>query len=318
MATSRASTPFGAESTAQEVLAGVSLEGRRAVVTGASSGIGLETARELARAGAAVCLAVRDLDAGRRSAEDILATTGNRQVTASALDLTDLGTVMRFTDAWRGPLDVLVNNAGVMGTPLLRTSQGWEMQFATNHVGHFALATGLRRALAGAQGARVVVVSSSGHRRSPIVFDDVQFERRGYDTWLAYGQSKTANILFAVDAARRWAADGITVNALHPGAIYTGLQRWVDRDESRREENQARRRDVAFKSRQQGAATSALLAGSPLVTGVTGTYFEDCAEAHIVEHDQQRGGVCRFALDADAAHRLWTYTEQLVIRAGGS
>jgi NAD(P)-dependent dehydrogenase (short-subunit alcohol dehydrogenase family) len=311
-AASRVTTPFSAKSTAREVLGGVSLEGKRIVVTGASSGIGVETARELARAGATVHLAVRDVVAGQKCAEDIAATTGNPNVSVAALDLTDPASIRRFIASWRGTLDVLVNNAGVMGTPLLRTAPGWELQFATNHVGHFALATGLHPALAAAQGARVVVVSSSGHRRSPVVFDDVHFERRDYDTWLAYGQSKTANILFAVEAAKRWARNGIVVNALHPGAIYTGLQRWLDRDESRRDENVARRRQIEFKSVQQGAATTALLAGSPTVVGVTGRYFEDCNEAVLADPDHPFRGVHAFALDPQAADRLWTYTERLL------
>jgi NAD(P)-dependent dehydrogenase (short-subunit alcohol dehydrogenase family) len=311
-AVSGITTPFNAKSTAREVLDGVSLEGKRVVVTGASSGIGVETARELARAGAMMHLAVRDVVAGQKCAEDIAATTGNPNVAVAALDLTDLNSIRRFAASWRGPLDVLINNAGVMGTPLLRTAPGWELQFATNHVGHVALATGLHPALATAQGARVVVVSSSGHRRSPVVFDDVHFERRDYDTWLAYGQSKTANILFAVEAAKRWARDGIVVNALHPGVIYTGLQRWLDRDESRRDENIARRRQLEFKSVQQGAATTTLLAGSPTVEGVTGRYFEDCNEAVLAGPGRPFRGVQPFALDPEAADRLWTYTEQLL------
>ena len=311
-AASGISTPFNAKSTAREVLNGVSLEGKRIVVTGASSGIGVETARELARAGAMVHLAVRDVVAGQKCADDIVATTGNPNVAVAALDLTDLNSIRRFAASWRGTLDVLVNNAGVMGTPLLRTAPGWELQFATNHVGHFALASGLHHALAAAQGARVVVVSSSGHRRSPVVFDDVHFERRDYDTWLAYGQSKTANILFAVEAAKRWSRDGIVVNALHPGAIYTGLQRWLDGDQSRRDENIARRRQLEFKSVQQGAATTALLAGSPTVEGVTGKYFEDCNEAALAGPGRPVRGVQPYALDPEAADRLWTYTEQLL------
>jgi NAD(P)-dependent dehydrogenase (short-subunit alcohol dehydrogenase family) len=312
-AASRITTPFNAKSTARQVLDGVGLEGKRIVVTGASSGIGVETARELARAGATVHLAVRDVVVGQKCAEEITATTGNPNLTVAALDLTDLSSVRGFTASWRGPLDVLVNNAGVMGTPLLRTAPGWELHFATNHVGHFALATGLHHALAAGQGARVVVVSSSGHRRSPVVFEDVQFEHRDYDTWLAYGQSKTANVLFAVQAARRWATDGIAVNALHPGAIYTGLQRWLDRDASRRDENMARRRQLEFKSVQQGAATTALLAGSPTVEGATGKYFEDCNEAVLADPDHPFRGVHPFALDPQAADRLWTYTEQLLM-----
>lgn len=190
----RITTPFGATSTAAEVVAGVDLGGRRAIVTGGASGIGVETARALAGAGAEVTLAVRDLAAGTRTAEDIVASTGNKHIHVAHLDLADPASATAFAAAWEGPLHLLVNNAGVMASPLTRTPHGWELQFATNHLGHFALTTGLHRALAAAGGARVVSVSSAGHLNSPVVFDDIHFERRPYDPWQAYGQSKTANI----------------------------------------------------------------------------------------------------------------------------
>ena len=193
-------TPFGATSTAAEVIAGVDLTGRRAIVTGGSSGLGIETARALAGAGAAVTLAVRDLAAGQQVAEDLATTTGNKQVLVAPLDLADQASVAAFVSAWSGPLHILVNNAGIMATPLLRTAQGWEMQFATNHLGHFALAVGLHGAMAAAGDARIVAVSSVGHVNGNVDFDDLNFDRRPYDPWLAYGQSKTANILFAVEA----------------------------------------------------------------------------------------------------------------------
>lgn len=305
-------TPFDAETTAREVLAGVDLRGKQVVVTGASSGIGIETARELARCGALVHLAVRDTTIGRRVAADISADTGNADLVVSDLNLSDLRSVNGFVNAWKGSLDVLVCNAGVMATPLLRTHKGWELQFATNHIGHFALATGLRRSLGAADGARIVVVSSAGHRRSPVIFDDVHFENREYDPWLAYGQSKTANVLFAAEAAKRWADDGITANALHPGAIYTGLQRWIDRDESQRKASTERRRGAKFKTVEQGAATSALLAASPLVAGATGRYFEDCNEAELADSVDEKSGVQPFALDQQTASRLWDYTQHLM------
>jgi NAD(P)-dependent dehydrogenase (short-subunit alcohol dehydrogenase family) len=187
------------------------------------SGIGIETARALAGAGAEVTLAVREEDAGSRTAQDI---PGNVRV--ALLDLAERSSVDVFVDSWEGPLHILVDNAGVMASPLTRTVEGWELQFATNHLGHFAVANGLRRALAAAGGARIVSVSSAAHQRSPVVFEDIHFRERGYDPWLAYGQSKTANILFAVEASRRRADDGITANALHPGSIRTNLQRYVD------------------------------------------------------------------------------------------
>ena len=179
---------------------------RRAIVTGASSGIGVETARALADAGAAVTLAVRNTAAGHRVAAEIRESTGNRAVTVGALDLSDLSSVAAFVAAWSGPLDILVNNAGVMAMQELTCRpSGHEMQFATNHLGHFALATGLHDALAAAGSARIVSVSSGGHLRSPVVFDDIDYAFRDYDPFGAYGQSKTANVLFAVEATRRWA-----------------------------------------------------------------------------------------------------------------
>lgn len=162
-------------------------------------------------------------------ATEIIASTGNPGVQVRALDLADLGSVAAFAAGWDGPLHVLVNNAGVMDLPEQRTPAAWEMQFATIHLGHFALALGLHDALAADGAARVVSLSSSGHNRSPVVFDDLFFERRPYDPKLAYGQSKTANVLFAVEASRHWAADGITSNAVMPGGIWTSLQRhWDD------------------------------------------------------------------------------------------
>ena len=182
--TDRITTPFNATSTAAEVIEGIDLTGRRAIVTGGASGIGIETAHALAGAGAEVTLAVRDLDAGKRVATDITESTGN-QVLADPLDLADPASVAAFTERWDGPLHILVNNAGIMASPLMRTPQGWEMQFATNHLGHFALATGLHNALVAAAagpgqsnaagGARIVSVSSSAHHRSPVVFDDIHF-----------------------------------------------------------------------------------------------------------------------------------------------
>ena len=223
-------TPFSFDSTAAEVVEGIDLSGKRAIVTGGSSGIGVETARALASVGAEVTLAVRDFGAGERTAAAIAAATDGPAVRVGALDLADVRSVSAFVAAWDGPLHLLINNAGVMALPSLQlTERGWELQFATNHIGHFALTVGLRQALfAGGEegGARIVSLSSRGHLRSPVVFDDINFRARPYDAWTAYGQSKTANVLLAVEAHRRWAADGVTANAVHPGGILdTNLSR---------------------------------------------------------------------------------------------
>lgn len=310
-AVSPITTPFGAQSTAAEVAAGVDLSGRRAIVTGGASGIGIETARALAGAGAEVTLAVRDRAAGERTAADITAATGNPCVLVAPLDLADQCSVASFASGWDGPLHILVSNAGVMASPELRTPQGWELQFATNHLGHFALALGLHRALAAAGGARIVSVSSSAHLRSPVVFGDIHFTGRPYEPWLAYGQSKTANVLFAVEAARRWAGDGITANALHPGGIRTALQRYVSDEELDRIRAQAGGGPADWKTPEQGAATSVLLAASPLVAAATGRYFEDCGEAGPNQPGTRRG-VAAYAMDPEEAARLWQVSEEML------
>ncbi|MFI5925127.1 SDR family NAD(P)-dependent oxidoreductase [Micromonospora sp. NPDC051543] len=301
-------TSFAHDSTAMDVIRGVDLVGRRAIVTGGSSGIGVETARALASAGAEVTLAVRNPDAGQKAADDITGTTGNDRVLVAPLDLADQNSVADFVANWDGPLHILVNNAGIMAAPLSRTPQGWEMQFATNHLGHFALATGLRPALAAADGARIVSVSSAAHLRSPVVFEDIQYDRREYEPWQAYGQSKTANVLFAVEATRRWADDGIYTNSLMPGAIRTNLQRYVSEEELNRLRSG---NAAAWKTVEQGAATSVLVAASPLLDEVGGRYFEDCQQAPPARPDT-RTGVADYALDPEAAERLWKVSTDLL------
>ena len=308
-------TPFDASSTAAEVVADVDLTNLRAIVTGAASGIGVETARALAQAGAQLTLAVRNLDAGHRTAQDIAATTGNHQLEVRPLDLTDRVSVTSFVAAWDRPLHILVNNAGVMATPELRTPEGWELQFATNHLGHFALATGLHDALATAGGARIVSVSSAGHQRSPVVFDDVHFHRRAYDPFLAYGQSKTANILFAVHASTRWADDGIFANALMPGGVMSpgtiAVQNNLSDEQRAQMQALPGTESIAWKTPQQGAATSVLLATSPLLNGIAGRYFEDCNEAG-PSLPGTRTGVAAHALDPEAAARLWRVSTEML------
>jgi NAD(P)-dependent dehydrogenase (short-subunit alcohol dehydrogenase family) len=310
---SRITTRYGSETPADEIVAGLALPGRRMIVTGAASGIGIETARSLACTGAEITLAVRRLDDGARVAREIAETTGNPAVHVAFLDLADQSSIRAFVRSWQGPLDVLVNNAGIMACPLERTPDGWELQFATNHLGHFALATGLHGALAAAGKARVVSVSSSAHHRSGVVFDDIHYQRRPYVSWDAYGQSKTANVLFAVGATRRWAQDGICVNALMPGGIRTNLQRHVDEAVLERLRAEAGMNGPAlkWKTPQQGAATSVLLAASPLVDGVSGRYFDDCneAEAGVLT---ARAGVCDYALDPVAADRLWEVSLEMI------
>lgn len=292
------SSGFGFSSTTSDVTSGIDFTGKRVVITGGASGIGIETTRAFAKLGADVTIAVRNLDAAAPVVQELRSATGNQQIHLGKLDLADIATVTDFTAQWRGPLDVLVNNAGIMALPeLQRTTEGWEMQFATNHLGHFALAQGLHSALAEAGNARIVSLSSNGHLFSPVMFDDPHFNFIPYDPFLAYGQSKTATTLFSVAATKQWAKDGITANALNPGAIATNLQRHTGGLRTPIERR---------KTPQQGAATTLYVATAPALEGIGGRYFEDVNEAPVVDH---RGpdytGVAPYALDSGNAERLW-------------
>jgi NAD(P)-dependent dehydrogenase (short-subunit alcohol dehydrogenase family) len=301
---------FSRHSTAVDVIAGIDLSGHRAVVTGANSGIGVETARALASAGAQVTLAVRNVEAGRRVAASIQEQTAKADIVVEPLELDDRGSVQAFVKRWRGPLNILVNNAGVMAEPLRRTEEGWEHQFATNYLGHFGLAVGLHDALSHGAPARIVALTSSGHFFSPVVLDDLHFDRRPYDPWQAYGQSKTAIVLFAVEATRRWAADSITANAVMPGGIRTNLQQYQSGPEW-----EAIADNYDWKTVEEGAATSVFVATSPLLDGIGGRYFEDCNEAAIVDpeigHERQQG-VAAYALDPEIAAQLWDLSLQML------
>ncbi|MFI5891712.1 SDR family NAD(P)-dependent oxidoreductase [Actinoplanes sp. NPDC051513] len=285
-------TPFTAHSTAADVLEGVDLTGKRMIVTGGASGLGAAAAKALTDAGAEVTIAVRNPAGG-----------------APGLDLADLGSVRRFADAWDGPLDAVIANAGIMALPHRALApNGWELQLATNFLGHFALITGLREHLGG---GRVVMVSSGAHLGSPVHFDDPHFERRAYDPWSAYAQSKTADVLLATAIGRRWRADGITANAMNPGYIHTNLQRHLDDATMRAlgamDDDGNLLTPGYYKTPEQGASTEVLLAASPLLAGVTGRYFtEDNQEAPTVAGGSGSGpGVAGWAVDPAAADRLW-------------
>ncbi|MFI5663277.1 SDR family NAD(P)-dependent oxidoreductase [Streptomyces sp. NPDC051684] len=313
-------TPFSASSTADEVLRGVHLAGVRAVVTGASSGLGAETARALAAAGAEVTLAVRDVVAGAATADRIEKATGGVRPQVGRLDLADTDSVAHFVDTWRGPLHLLINNAGVVTAGLERTREGWELQFATNHLGHFALATGLHGALArGAEergGARIVSVSSTAHMRARVDFADLQFERRPYDPQLAYAQSKTANSLFAVEASRRWADDGIVANAVNPGGVATGLQRNFTPEQKASLDAAEAAGVFTYKTVEQGAATTLVASVAPEFARTGGHYLDDGREAYSVPDGAELAdhphGVKEWALDPDAAERLWAVSTDLL------
>lgn len=314
-------TGFTAASTAAEVLKDTDLNGVTAIITGGHSGIGLETTRALAGAGASVLVGVRQ---PHRAAA---ALSGVDHVEIDALDLASPASIdafaARFLAAGRA-LHILINNAGIMAGPLTRDRRGYEQQFATNHLGHFLLTQALLPALRNADGARVVAVSSRGHRRSDICWDDLHFER-GYDPMVAYGQSKTANALFAVELDRRWAPDGIRGYALHPGSIVgTNLAPSMTQDDLRMSGlvDQTGRpvidpeRDM--KSAEQGAATSVFAATSPLLADIGGVYLQNCDIAPFepsntpIETDGPAAGVMRYAVDPDSAQRLWRLSEELV------
>ncbi|MFJ9033700.1 SDR family NAD(P)-dependent oxidoreductase [Streptomyces sp. NPDC102274] len=306
---------FSTAATAADVAESIDLSGQTAIITGGASGIGRETARVLATAGADVTLAVRNLDQGLAAAAELnAAATGH--VSAALLDLADPASIAAFARRVTEPVNILINNAGVMAVPTRTTTPaGLEIQLATNHLGHFLLSRRLHGALLAAEQARVVSLSSSAHHFSGINFDDINFERRPYDPWAAYGQSKTANALFAVEAQRRWRPDGITVNAVMPGNIETNLQRFVP-DEVRAGWGEMEKSGViTMKTIEQGAATTVWAATAPELTGIGGLYLENCREAsRLAGDDPSLDGVHEFAVDPDAAVRLWELSESLDAR----
>ncbi|HEX4947745.1 MAG TPA: oxidoreductase, partial [Blastocatellia bacterium] len=308
---------FGARSTAMEVVAGIDLRGKTAIVTGASSGLGIETARALAAAGAEVILPVRNLEKGEAVATDIRTSTNNQAVSVLALDLADWASVRRCADEFLAtgkPLHILINNAAIMACPLTRTAQGYEAQFATNHLGHFLFTGRLVPALQAGAPSRVVCLSSLGHRLSPVVFDDIHFHEREYDKWKAYGQAKTANALFAVELNQRLHSSGVTANAVHPGGIMTGLQKHLTREEMIASGwmDEAGNLHPIFKNVEQGAATSVWGATAPELEGKGGLYLEDCNEGVPAVPEKRTSGYFPHALDPEAAARLWKVSEEMV------
>ncbi|MFJ9036387.1 SDR family NAD(P)-dependent oxidoreductase [Streptomyces sp. NPDC102406] len=307
----RIGSGFGPHSTAAEVVAGVDLTGRTALVTGGYSGLGLETTRALAAAGARVIVPARRPEQARAALAGITGTE------VDPLDLADLESVRAFADRFLGSgraLDLVVANAGVMAAPETRVGPGWEYQFATNHLGHFALVNRLRPALSG-RGARVVVLSSAGHFLTGVRWDDIDF-RTGYDRWLAYGQAKTANALFALHLDRLGAASGLHAYAVHPGSILTPLQRHIPREEWAQRgwvtETGAPR--AGFKTPEQGAATTVWAATAPSLDAYGGAYCQDCDLAESVPDDAEDmlvGGVKAWARDPEAAARLWALSAEL-------
>jgi NAD(P)-dependent dehydrogenase (short-subunit alcohol dehydrogenase family) len=307
---------FGAASTAAEVIAGCDLAGKTVVVTGGYSGIGLETVRAFRSAGAKIVVPARDLAKAKARLVEM------PDVCLEIMDLLDPGSIDAFAEHFRTnykKLHILVNNAGIMAPPLTRDARGYESQFAANHLGHFQLTCRLWSSLTDAQGARVVALSSYAHRRAGVDFHDPNFERREYDPWIAYGQSKTADALFAVALDSLGQRHGVRAFSVHPGGVVTDLIRNMSQAEIDASDvvDKAGRPIIAptanKKTPQQGAATSVWCATSPRLDGIGGVYCEDCDIARALPSDDSKElhGVRPRASDPVAAGRLWQLSEQL-------
>lgn len=308
---------FNRDSSASEVIAGIDLTGKLAVVTGGYSGLGLETTRALAAAGASVLVPARRPDHARSELAALADLPGSTEV--DELDLGDLPSVKafarRFMNSGRS-IDILINNAAIMACPETRLAQDWEAQFATNHLGHFAMTMLLYPALAADGGARVVSLSSTGHKLSPIRWDDVMFTRDEYHKWVAYGQAKTANSLFAVELDARGQTDNVRAFAVHPGGIMTPLQRHLPREEmiAMGWIDEAGTVNAIFKNTEQGAATTVWAATAPGLKDQGGVYCEDCNIADRTEAGSEAArfkGVDAHAVDPGEAHKLWALSELL-------
>ena len=305
---------YGHDTTTDEVLDGIDLSGRRALVTGASSGLGTETVRALAAKGCAVTFTARDLDKGQAVVDQVRASTGNDDVEMMSLELASLADVRRFADDYLSQhdrLDMLINNAGIMACPQGTTHDGFELQFGTNHLGHFLMTVLIAPALLAADSARIVALSSRAHHRSPMRFDDPWFSDGSYEKWTAYGQSKTANILFAVELQRRLAGRGVEAFAVHPGVIITELGRHLTEEDIAAATAAAPGGVLRTKTYEAGAATSVYAATAAELAGRGGCYLEDCGVAEVDETSSEHG-VRSYALDPAAAERLWAMSVDLV------
>jgi NAD(P)-dependent dehydrogenase (short-subunit alcohol dehydrogenase family) len=315
--------PFGETSTADEVLGGIDLRGKRVLVTGASAGIGIETCRALVAHGAEVVGAVRDLAKAERATQQVRAAaeTGGGSFSLVELDLASLASVRACADGLNKagqPFDIVIANAGVMAPPFGQTADGFETQFGTNHLGHFVLVNRIAPLLR--EGGRLVNLSSAGHRYGNVDLEDPNFERGDYDPWLGYGRSKTANILFAVEFDRRHRDRGIRAVAVHPGVIWdTELSRHMTQDEKEAlvasigaSLEAAGASALVYKSIPQGAATTLWSAVVAEPSQIGGRYCEDCRVAEVQESEGLRGGVQPYALDPDNAKALWAKSEEMV------
>ena len=312
---------FGATSTTDDVLDGMSLRAKRVLVTGASAGLGVETARALVAHGAEVVGAARDLDKAKTATGAVRSAAENGgQFELAALDLASLASVRACADALIAdgrPFDLVIANAGVMASPFGKTADGFETQFGTNHLGHFVLVNRIASLMK--PGARLVNLSSAGHRYSDVDLDDPNFARTPYDPWVAYGRSKTANILFAVEFDRRHKGQGIRATAVHPGGIQTELSRHLTPAARRALIDRINAANAAagepafrFKSIPQGAATTVWAGVVAKAEDVGARYCEDCHVAEIEPNPAKRAGVKPYALNPDAAQALWATSEDMV------
>jgi NAD(P)-dependent dehydrogenase (short-subunit alcohol dehydrogenase family) len=311
---------FGATSTTDEVLEGVNLSGKRVLVTGVSAGLGVETARALAAHGAEVVGAARDLTKAKAATAGVRAGANGGGLELVELDLASLDSVRVCANALVDdgkPFDLVICNAGVMATPFGKTADGFETQFGTNHLGHFVLVNRIASLMK--PGSRLVNLSSAGHRYSDVDLNDHNFERTPYDPWVAYGRSKTANILFAVEFDRRHKREGVRATAVHPGGIETELSRHLT-PEARQalieRINAATRAagepDFKYKTVPQGAATSVWAGAVAAADDVGGRYCEDCHVAEIEPNPIKRAGVKPYALNPETAKALWGKSEEMV------
>ena len=297
---------FGAETTANEAIAGIDLHGRTAVITGASGGIGVETARAFASAGAAVILGNRQSEKSDAAVAELRASLPDASVEVINLDLTSLASVRAFAQqvlSLHDRIDLLVNNAGVMATPLERTSDGFELQFGTNHLSHFLLTKLLMPALLRADAPRIVNLTSNGHSISDVIWDDPNYRERPYTDWESYGQSKTANVLFTVELQRRFGSQGVQAFAVHPGVVGTDLFRYLSDEGKARLDKQIAKNNIFYKTPQQGASTSVWAATAAELKDKGGAYLEDCRVSETFSP---------YAKNPESAQRLWAMSEEMV------
>ncbi len=307
---------FGAETTTDEVLEGISLSDKLVVITGGASGLGAETARAMAAKGAQIVIPVRDLSKGEAAAQEIRSATGNDNIEVMEMDLGSMESVRAFADAFLAKYDrinLLINNAGVMACPKAETADGLEMQFGTNHIGHFLMTNLMMPAVLKGKG-RIVNLSSRGHHRDEVHFDDLNFENREYEKWASYGQAKTANVLFTVGLEKRLADKGVHSYAVHPGGIVTNLGRHLNEQDVT--DLMARMKESSgdapvLKSVEAGAATTCFAATAPELEGKGGVYCEDCHVAEVDDEDPT-GSVRSYAVDPKKAEKLWVVSEQIV------